>query len=99
MISWEYFKSVRKLKVDKWMSNLGIKSYEDLVNVLVSLGVSPPGKESVSDLFPKAKKVTAPRVKAAPAQELKQEEPAVEEQAEKPKPTRRRRSTKKAAQE
>lgn len=56
MISWDYFKTVRKLKVDKWLAKLKIASYDDFVKVLTDLGVEAPPRSDVTELFPKPKK-------------------------------------------
>lgn len=55
MISWDYFKRVRRLQVELWMKAHNLNSYESFFEYLKMTGVTPPPKVEVSHLFPVVK--------------------------------------------
>ena len=104
MVSWEYFRVKRKLKVIQWMENVGVTTYDDLVRVLRGLGVSPPTEAVAAKWLPKpAPKVVAklPSVKR-PSPKAKVEPQAVPPPRTEPvsvvKPKRKRPSRRKVSE-
>lgn len=59
MISWEYFKIKRGIKVIDWIKSLGIKNYDQFSKALIALGVEPPPQDALEahilDLLKKEK--------------------------------------------
>ncbi|MHA2020089.1 MAG: hypothetical protein ACW96N_00095 [Candidatus Thorarchaeota archaeon] len=98
MLSWQYFKTIRKIRVEEWVRNRRINSYEKFVSVLRALGVSAPPREEVAFLFPEKKPAKPkPAAKVSKPKPVVLEASAPEEEkvvSEEPKPTLKRRSRK-----
>jgi hypothetical protein len=86
LITWDYFRRVRKLDVKKWLSANKITSYVAFVKRLSALGVIPPLEAEVSVYFSTPKVTVDLSVDTAP-KVIDQAPPAV---------TRRKRPTPKA---
>ena len=87
MLSWQYFKTIRKIKVDEWLRNRRIDSYEKLVSALSALGVKAPSRQEALEWFAKPQPKPEPVV-------LKEEQPVAEALAEEPKSVSQSRSRK-----
>lgn len=100
MLSWQYFKTIRKIKIDEWLRNRRIDSYEKLVSALSALGVKAPSRQETLEWFAKSQPKPEPVsivTKVNPSPEpvvLKEEQPVAEALAEEPKPVRQSRSRK-----
>jgi hypothetical protein len=58
VVTWETFKNLRKLNVEKWLVNRGITSYDLLVEKLKIVNVMPPSLEVYNSFKPVMKFVT-----------------------------------------
>ena len=51
-MNWELYVSRRKINIPSWMESKGVKTQEDFLRALESLGLEPSGDEVISSLFP-----------------------------------------------
>ena len=58
MIEWEFFQKRRNVDLSVWIRDLNIETYEQLVDILKSKGVSPPSEA----YFQAAYSVAVPKV-------------------------------------
>jgi len=61
-ISWNFYCKRRRIDVKRWIALHNIKSYKGMCKVLESMGIIPPDKDDVADLF---KRKAAPKPKPA----------------------------------
>lgn len=100
-VSWEYFVGRRRLRVKEWMSRKNITSYADFVGVLNGMEIAPPKESTVAHYFRPDPEEGGPKEKlkksAVPSHtpEKSPTEKYGASKIQKPKTTRRRRSTKK----
>lgn len=62
-MNWELYVSRRRIDVTTWMTTRNVKTKDDFLRVLESLGVEAPGEEAISSLFPQK----TPEIKNEPA--------------------------------
>ena len=89
-MKWETFKRRRRIVISEWFNRRDIKNYEDLLKVLLPIGVQPPTESSISDYFVKKKAktlrdqgVSGKRYKDEMMEEIKSKASAHHEEPEK----------------
>jgi len=60
MLSWDYYRKRKQLKLDRWLLRNNITSYEALCNTLCALGVIPPSKKESASFLNLGLKTTPP---------------------------------------